>query len=192
MRVGPLSRPSANTDHFTMWPTAWAILFPITLIILWSGPFDLVFLGVPVLFIAWACSALLALGLAITSARARDWRRAVSMSVLPLGTLVVIANADTVWPLAMEPGERLHFQAMRRNYLEDVSKLPSSGEPRFAVWNWGGFVVGHAVVYDESDEIVLPEQSSAWKKRVANTEVGMCGAWGSPLGDHFCLVRTGC
>jgi hypothetical protein len=83
------------------------------------------------------------------------------MSVLPLATLIAIANAGTIWPLAMETGERIHFQAMRRSYLEDVSKLPSSGEPRFAIWHWGGFVVGHAVVYDESDEIALPEQSSA-------------------------------
>jgi hypothetical protein len=126
------------------------------------------------------------------SASAPDWRRAVSMSVLPLATLIVIANAGTIWPLAMETGERIHFQAMRRSYLEDVSKLTSSGEPRFAIWQWGGFGVGHAVVYDESDEIALPERSPAWKKRVANTEVGSCGAWGSPLGNHFYLVRTGC
>ena len=114
------------------------------------------------------------------------------MSVLPRATLVVLANAGTVWPLAMETGERLHFQAMRRSYLEDVSRLPSSGEPRFDIWQWGGFGIGHAFVYDESDEIVLPEQSSAWKKRVTNTEVGSCGVWGSPLGNHFYLVRTGC
>ena len=175
-----------------MWPTASACCFPLILIILWGGPFDLAFLGVPVLFMTWAWSALLALGIAIFSASARDWWRAISMSVLPLATLVLIANAGTVWPLAMETGERIHFQAMRRNYLEDVSRLPSSDEPRFAIWHWGGFVIGHAVVYDESDEIVLPEQSSAWKKRVANIEVGSCGAWGSSLGNHFYLVRTGC
>jgi hypothetical protein len=92
----------------------------------------------------------------------------------------------------MEIGERNRFQAMRRSYLEDVSRLPSSGEPRFAVWQWGGFGIRHAIVYDESDEIVLPEQSPAWKKRVANTEVGSRGAWGPPLGNHFYLVRTGC
>jgi hypothetical protein len=84
-----------SKDRFMMWPTALACCFPVILLILWTGPFDLAFLGVPVLFIAWACSALLALGIAIYSARARDWRRAVSMSVLPLATLVVIANAGT-------------------------------------------------------------------------------------------------
>ena len=183
---------SVDTDHFTIWPTVWAFLFSLILILLWSGPFDLAFLGLPVLALTWACSALLAIGLAISSARARDWRRATSMSVLPLATLVAIANAGTVWRLAMETGETLHFRALRHSYLEDVSKLPSAGEPRFAIWRWGGFGIGHAVVYDESDEIAQPEQSPAWKKRVADTEVGMCGAWGTPLGNHFYLIRTGC
>lgn len=123
---------------------------------------------------------------------ARYWWRAASMSLLPLATFVAIAQAGTIWPLAMEAGERIHFQAARRSYLEEVSKLPSSGEPRFAIWRWGGLGIGHAVVYDESDEIVLPEQSPAWKKRVANTEIALCGAWGSSLGNHFYLVRTGC
>ena len=181
-----------SNDRFAIWPTALACCFPLILVILWTGPFDLALFGVPVLFMTWACSALLAFGIAIISAGARDWRRVLSMSVLPLATLVIVANGSTVWALAMDTGERIHFQAMRRSYLEDVAKLPQSGEPRFTVWRWGGFGIGHAVVYDESDEIMLREQSSAWKKRVANTEVGMCGAWGSPLGDHFYLVRTGC
>jgi hypothetical protein len=135
-----------------MWPTVLACCFPLILILLWSGPFDLAFLGVPVLFVTWACWALLALGMTFFSASARNWWRAVSLLILPLATLVAILNAGTVWTLAMEAGERIHFQVVRRNYLEDVSKLPSSGEPRFAMWRWGGFGVGHAVVYDESDE----------------------------------------
>jgi len=177
--------------RFTAWPTALACGFPLTLIMLWSEPFDLAFVGAPLLFMAWACSALLALGIAIFSLSARDWWRAGSTSILPVATLVVIANAGTVWPLAMQIGEQIHFQAMRRSYLADVSKLPSMGEPRFAVWSWGGFVVGHGVAYDESDEIVVREQS-VWKQRVANSDVGSCGLWGSPLGNHFYLVRTGC
>ena len=113
------------------------------------------------------------------------------MSVLPLVTLLVVTNQGTLWPLAIETGEKIHFQLMRSSYLDEVSKLPP-GEPRFAIWRWGGFVVGHAVVYDESDEIALSEQSPAWKKRVADTEVGMCGALASSLGGHFYLARTGC
>ena len=187
-----MATTSVSKDRFTTWPTALACCFPLILIILWSGPFDLAFLGVPVLFVIWTCSALLALGIALFSASTRQCWRAVSTSVLPLATLVVIANAGTVWQLAMDVGERIHFQVMRRSYLEDVSKLPSLGEPRFAIWRWGGFGIGHAVVYDESDEIALPEKSPAWKQRVADTEVGSCGAWGYSLGNHFYLVRTGC
>lgn len=179
-------------NRFVIWPIALACIFPLVLIILWSGPFDLAFAGVPVLFFVWTVSAVAASGMASFSAGAQIWRRALSLSVLPLLTLVAIANAGLVWPLAIEAGERLHFQVMRRSYLEDVSMLRSVEGPRFAVWLWGGFVVGHGVVYDESDEIVLPEQSPAWKKRVENTEVGSCGAGGLPLGSHFYLVRTGC
>jgi hypothetical protein len=187
-----MATTTLSEHRFSMWPAALACCFPLILIILWTGLFDLALDGVPVLLVIWAYSALLALGMALFWASAHNWRRAVSMSVLPLVTLAAMANASTVWRLAIETGETIHFQAMRRSYLEDVSKLPSSGEPRFAVWHWGGFGVRHGVVYDESDDIVLPEQSPAWKKRVANTEVGSCGAWGSPLGNHFYLVRIGC
>jgi hypothetical protein len=181
-----------SKNCFAAWPTVLACCFPLLLILLWSGPFGLAFVGAPILFVIWACAALVALAIAIFSARDRRWRHATSMIVLPLLTLAVIASAGTVWDLAIDTGERFHFEIMRRSYLEDIAKLPPSDEPHFAEWNWGGFVVGHAVVYDESDEIVLPQPSAAWKKRVADTDIGMCGVWGTPLGDHFYLVRIGC
>lgn len=187
-----MTSPSASTDRIVPWPIILTCCFPIILVILWSGPFDLAFLGVPALIAIWIGAACLASGIAVVSARAQNWRRTVSMLVLPLFTLFAAANLGTAWGLAIDAGESLHFQIMRSSYVEDVSKIAFSGEPRFAMWRWGGFGVGHGVVYDESDEIMLSEQSLGWKKRVANTEVGMCGAWGSPLGDHFYLVRTGC
>jgi hypothetical protein len=52
-----------------MWPTVLACCFPLILVVVWSGPFDLAFLGVPILFITWTCAALLALTMAIISAR---------------------------------------------------------------------------------------------------------------------------
>jgi hypothetical protein len=121
----------------------------------------------------------------------RHWRKAISLSILPIVSLAAVLNAALVWSFAIEAGEKIHFQIVRSSYLREVSKL-SASEPRFVIWHWGGFIIGHGVVYDESDEILLPEHSSAWSKRVAATEVGMCGAWGIPLGDHFYLVRTGC
>jgi hypothetical protein len=179
-------------DRFTIWPIALACGFPIVLILLWAGPFVLAFVGAPILMMVWASSALLASVFAFSAARVRLWRRALSVSVLPLATFAAIAT--DVWAVAIETGETIHFHVMRRSYLEGVAKLPSTGDPRFVLWQWGGFVVGHGVVYDESDELRLPlsERSAAWKKRVENTEIGACGVWGTPLGDHFYLVRTGC
>jgi hypothetical protein len=190
-RIEGFATSDVREDRFTIWPIVLACSFPAVLILLWTG-LTLAFVGAPILMIVWVSSAVLASVFAISAASARLWRRALSLSVLPLATLPAIASWNTVWPLAMETGERIHFHAMRRSYLEEVAKLPSTGEPRFVLWQWGGFGVGHGVVYDESDEIPLPERSSAWKKRVENTEAGACGVWGTPLGDHFYLVRTGC
>jgi hypothetical protein len=109
-----------------------------------------------------------------------------------VGSTGLGAHAGTLFPLAVEIGERIHFQIIRSSYLDDVSKLPFSDEPRFAQWRWGGLALQRGVVYDESDEILLKEQSSAWKKRVQITQVGACGARGvAALGDHY-LVLIGC
>ncbi|MHC4045134.1 hypothetical protein [Bradyrhizobium sp. 23AC] len=159
---------------------------------IWASPFDVAFAGAPILLVTWAAAALASIIMAFPSAQARLMRRTLSLSILPLVTIIMTANASLVWPLAMETGERLHFLLARQAYFEDVAKLPISAEPRFAMWRWGGFTIGHGVVYDESDEILLPEQSQSWKNRVAKTEIGMCGVSGTRLEKHFYLVRTGC
>ena len=189
--VNPTS-PQTCSDEVSRWPIALACLFPLAVVAIWASSFDLTFAAIPVVLVAWIASAVGATILALRSAGSRRWRRTFSLAFLPIVTIEAIATGDVVWPLAMETGERLHFLLMRRSYLDEVAKLPVSGEPRFAIWLRGGFGVGHGVVYDESDEILLREQTPAWKKRVANTEVGMCGAWGTRLEDHFYLVRTGC
>lgn len=140
-RIEYIATTNVCTDRFVLWPLALTCGFPVVLFILWSGPLIMMFL-LPFLFSAWIFSALLASGMAFFSARAHLWRRAFSLSVLPLVSLFGICNADTVWPLIIEAGENLHFQIMRRSYLEEVSKLPSAGEPRFALWVWGGFIIG--------------------------------------------------
>jgi hypothetical protein len=186
------STTELHADRFKIWPVALACGFPLLLIALWSLPFIVPFVGAPILIGLWACAAVLALVMAVFAVKNHRWRQASSLLVLPLVSLVAMLNAGSVWSITIETGERIHFEVLRRSYLQELSMLPATGEPRFAMWRWGGFGVGHAVVYDESDEIMLSEQSSGWKVRVANNEVGMCGAWGTPMGDHFYLVRTGC
>jgi hypothetical protein len=190
--IESLSALESCPDRIVPWPIALAYAFPLALIAIWTGPFDVAFAAVPVLLVIWAATALGAMIMALRSARSRLWRRTLSLSALPIVAAALAANAGTVWPLATEMGERLHFLLLRHSYLDEVTKLPASAEPRFAMWLRGGFMIGHGIAYDESDEILLAEQTPAWKMRVASTEVGMCGAWGTRLEGHFYLIRTGC
>ena len=51
------------------------------------------------------------------------------------------------------------------------------------LFSWGGFGVGHGVVYDDSDQVLLPSdrQSDEWKQRAKGSELD-CGVWGKPVG----------
>jgi hypothetical protein len=61
------------------------------------------------------------------------------------------------------------------------------------VFDWGGLAgVTHAAVYDESDEVALPNPSEAWKKRAADTLLDCGVVAGSPVGGHFYIVRIAC
>jgi hypothetical protein len=42
------------------------------------------------------------------------------LAALPIATLIAIVNADPLWGLVIETGERIHFQAMRQSYLKDI------------------------------------------------------------------------
>jgi len=182
----------ARKDRFTIWPAVLACGFPVVLVLLWSGRIDLMDFGA--LFLVWSLSALVVLVMAIVSLWARAWRRAISRSILPFATIIMIVCANAVWSFAMHTGERLHFQRVRSSYVKEVSELPTS-EPRLRYWDWGGLgFTGHGVVYDESDEVLLPEQSAAWKSRAEHTQTELvCGvAPGKPLGDHFYCVDVYC
>jgi hypothetical protein len=181
-----------SEDRFTVWPIALACCFPAILIILWAGPFNPASLGVPVLFMTWACSASLALGIAIVSASVRDWRRAVSMSVLPLATLIVIARTGTIRPFAVEIGERIHFQAMRGSYLENVSTLSSSGEPGLPYGNGEDLQSGMPLSTTRAMKSHCRSNRQLGRRRLRIPRSDRVVRWGASLGNHFYLVRTGC
>ncbi len=82
----------------------------------------------------------------------------------------------------------------RAAYLADIAKLAMDKGPRLAIFDWGGFAGSHAVVYDESDEIMLSKEkrSEAWKERIAGTELACGVVAAEPVGRHFYIVRIGC
>lgn len=169
------------------------LAFPAALALSWSSPFSLAFVGAPLLVIAWALTAFWFVADAFVAARAGDRRRALSLLLFPLLTAAAAANGGEIWGRTMQAGEYLHFRSIRNRLLEDIERLPDDGA-RLMLVNRGGLLISHGVIFDETDEILLPEtdRSRRWKEKAAKNEIG-CGVLGaSPVGDHFYIVRLGC
>ncbi|HUI17777.1 MAG TPA: hypothetical protein VL244_08945 [Alphaproteobacteria bacterium] len=177
-----------------LWPLAFAAAGPAGLVLLWSISFDAAFMFAFPFLGLWALIAFLALLAAVILALGRLWLGALSLALCPLAVLVALLNFMSVWGFAVETGEYIHFRVKRAAYLADIARLPTDKGPRLAIFDWGGFVGSHAVVYDESDEVILSkdERSAAWKERIEGTEL-VCGIVAAePLGDHFYITRIGC
>ncbi|HXQ68613.1 MAG TPA: hypothetical protein VN980_18745 [Alphaproteobacteria bacterium] len=178
-----------------LWPFALAIAGPAGLILLWSISFDAAFMFAFPFLGLWAFVALIALVVAVILAIERRWLGALSLALFPLAVLVTFLNFMSVWGFATQTGEYIHFRAKRAAYLADIAKLPTDKGPRLVVIHWGGFLGSYrAVVYDESDEVVLSEEkrSAVWKKRTERTELACEVVHAESVGIHFYIVRIAC
>src|SRR5262245_19518786 len=102
-----------SPSSFSIWPLTLTAGFPLALVLIWSGPFTLGFVGAPVLLLTWSAATVLAIILGSVAIFQHAWRRAVSMLPLPLPTLTSALNFDTLWPLAISAGDHIHFRVMR-------------------------------------------------------------------------------
>jgi hypothetical protein len=133
----------------------------------------------------------------------RRWRRVVSVLAAPVAAyaLFAAANAAGVTP------QWVRFELGRRYYTDEIAKLAKTDEARFKTFDWGrtsGDGVANIIytlVYDESDEILLPQtqRSKAGQERARKRCPGtiMCSlltppSEGSPtairIEGHFFLV----
>ncbi|MGO8866486.1 MAG: hypothetical protein ACLQME_08300 [Alphaproteobacteria bacterium] len=177
-----------------LWPLAFAIAGPAGLVLLWSISFDAAFTFAFPFLGLWVFVALIALVVAVILAIGRRWLEALSLALFPLAVLVAFLNFMSMWGFAVQTGEYIHFRVKRAAYLADIAKLAMDKGPRLAIFDWGGFAGSHAVVYDESDEIMLSKEkrSEAWKERIAGTELACGVVAAEPVGRHFYIVRIGC
>ena len=200
----PPSSPAAEANPETSgrtrpywWPALIALAGPLLLVsgticcglnFFWR-PF-----GIWTVLGLWALAALWAAWLAIRTLSRRAWRAAVSALVLPVAVIVAMAGPFPFVQSCEELGEFLLFRARRSEYLARVAALPDDGQPKLAVFSRGGMVwYSEAIVYDESDEIVLPpeQRSASWTERASHMEF-VCGFWARPLGGHFYLAGFFC
>jgi len=167
---------------------------PASLILAWA--FFAFTFGPEFVVLLWFLGAVAAAGFAMLAAARRWWRWVAAAIPLPLSLAILPLNSGALWWFTMSAGEELHFHVARAGYLREIEKLPTDKGPRLAVFvlsedGWLGISNEHLAVYDESDEVTLPDRrrSEAWKLRVKGTylEYGV-GQWRA-MGDHLYIVR---
>jgi hypothetical protein len=138
----------------------------------------------------------------------RRWLRALTLAVLPLSFLI---EDPLLWSSAMKVGETVRFYRLRDYYLAEIPPSPEDGTSRlvafrFSTEGWLRRVNYHLLVFDETDEVMLPpdRRSAVWNDRFAQlyaaqicVEAVKYSALGdhfyevAALGDHFYFVRCG-
>ncbi len=175
------------------------------------------------LVLVWELLAILSAVWAVNYGRIGAWRFDAMSSLLPVAMLWTLiaefAAAPTLFqpakvgsaaflsfllaPLtlfrpALDVGDVVHFVLVKPAYDVLIAQLPKDGS-RYKEFNWGGMMFSsNGVVYDETDQIVLPKarRSAAWVARVKNTDL-MCGtddlvSVPRPLWSHYYLTSFGC
>ncbi|WP_260682690.1 hypothetical protein [Rhizobium laguerreae] len=118
---------------------------------------------------------------------------------LPWLVIIYIVAATGITP------DSVRFALNKQAYLAEIERTDvTSGEPRFRTFAWDSMfkaITSTTLVYDESDEIALPngEQSAAWqqrtqklcsdKKECVNLYPGSDWSFSvSKVGEHFYIV----
>ena len=158
-----------------------------------STDFGYVVTGIPIFFFFWI--ALIAWS-AHHLGRSQRWsKRSDTRTVVSAAVIMAVITFFPVLHACNYLGGALRFAMTRSIYDREVAFLPAEDKPHLAVFNWGGMIwSSRGVVYDESDEIVLPQgqQSAAWLDIARKSELG-CGHWNeNRLWDHYYLVSFPC
>lgn len=167
------SKPGPGADKFSVSWFAWLSL--IFLLFASGADLDRIFnlrrLLIPLIFIP-ALAVLIGWTMAlIRNAALRKWRRVISVLVAPVAAGVFFAVAGA----AGVNSERIRLEIGRRYYLDEIAKLASTDDIRLKLFDWGQTggagvtTLINTLVYDESDEILLPaqERSAAWRDRAS-------------------------
>jgi len=188
--IGSPGGPEMHTSHRKtpqLWPIWVAVGFPLLETILEATPiapnFAFVMIGLPILWLTWATSALFTAILTIRWFWTRDWRQTSIFMVLPLVVLWAGLNASAYVRFCSNSGDAIHFYARYTAYKKAVSAAPETGEPKLLTFNLGGMSwASRGFVYDESDEVMKEPsiQSAGWRARAESSELG-CGYGAVPM-----------
>ena len=152
--TAPSSLKEHEIDEFVLWPVFAAALTAALAIAVGASSFSLIFIAIFVLplFFTTVYSSVFS----ITYALKCQWRRAVSLGLLPLFIAGIFIFPQTVGGSLVLLGQSVRFQANLPSYELEIAKLPNNGK-RLVTFSWDGFA-GYAtiLIYDESDELSKP------------------------------------
>lgn len=176
---------TAPDSNGGLWPLWIAIAFPLYLILVNTIPFGFLLAILGLLFLSplWAGAGIWALVLSLRHIWRHQWSRATRTAILPIVVLIAGFNFWGFVHLTNDCADVLHFAVRRATYMRKIEQMPSNGEPRLVVVNFGGMIwASRGVVYDESDEIMLDpsKQSFRWKTQAEQSELA-CGYFARPI-----------
>jgi hypothetical protein len=152
-----------------------------------------VLLGIPMLLFVWATAAVYSALWFALLAYEKAWGQMLLAAILPAVLLFVAPDPMQFVRSCDYYGDALRFIATRSYYDREIAALPPD-QPHLMVFDWGGMVWGgYELVYDESDQIMLPwgRQSAPWLARASKTEL-VCGYGVEPLWAHYYIAETPC
>ncbi len=160
-----MPEPEKRGDKFTWTYVLWLSPFLAQNWLYWLVPqWDWWTIGL----IVWVATLIAIASSICINLALRRWRRLVSLLAAPLLLLVLlrILAAAGITP------DSVRFALTKQTYLAEIERtdLPG-GEQQFRTFAWDDTFQAKTystLVYDESDEIALPngEQSTAWQQRV--------------------------
>jgi hypothetical protein len=189
IEVSEATKQPILADRILLWPFYWGllILFIINIALIW--PFaEFAF---SIAYVAWAppfailiiVLLFLALWTAFRAALRGHWRSAISASVLPaLMALAVPTSFATSWA-----ADQIHYRLFEREYLASIAFADNMKNGRLVFFDWGGGpMIGFSrfLVFDESDEIILPAQKRSKSFETKLTDHGFTGH------EEFRIIQT--
>lgn len=182
-----------------VWALAFAMTAPVAMIgVAACGTFGAdVLLGDMLVVLFGGAAALIALIVAVVMALKRRWRGVIGAAMIPASLALALLYDGELEGAGTTAGEYIHFRLMRATYLAEITALPAATGPRVTVFplsqdGWFTHTTYHLVVYDESDEVALPEaqRSPAWQARVRDSPLESAIGYVASQGGHFYIVRA--
>jgi len=132
--------------------------------------------------------------LAVIALLRRQPRGAASLLLPLLLVTIMHYGAGDHW-MALAAG-RNRLEMSRQGLEAKLTQADPAGNPRLQRFSWldGGWDAPIELVFDETDEIALPqgEQSEAWRARAANDSIYACRFSAYRLKGHFYQVYFAC